>query len=437
MKKWLLLSFLVFTSQILAANPIPNPGFEEGTKGWRFGEEVSKPSPEAAHTGKQGLRVKIDQGRPYGSSTSTSRLPVKPGTDISLTFWAKTNKKMLAVYLFFYDKNNRKVKIEKNKNTGGAPALTVSKADRQWHEYKLKTKVPDKAVAVDAWIHAWSNTTGTVDLDDFEFNGLPADAKPIKVAAKKKKVRKPINKPLPKTPPVIILKLDDMTQRGAKKGQAVSWRWQKLVDILEKENIKANLGIIGKTFEKDNSKFNEWLKEQDKKGYVEFWNHGYTHKELPREGNKRRCEFTASVAEQVATLKKTQQITKEKTGIELQAFGAPFNVTNTDTEKALGEFPEITVWFFGSNKTKTSKKLSLKRIVNLEHPTMNPSASGLISDYDHRGKFEKYLVLQGHPNAWNDKRFEEFTKAIAFLKEKGCKFVTCSEYLAMQNKENK
>lgn len=436
MKKALFVFLSVMAIALFAENPIPNPGLEDGTSGWRIGEEVTKADPAAAHTGKSGLRVKIDTGRPYGSSAYTARLPVEAGKEITLSFWAKTQKKMSGVYLYFYDKDGKIIKDDKNKHSGGLPQVGINQADDQWHEYKLTTAVPEGAVSVEAWIHAYSNTTGIIDLDDFAFTGLPAGAQPIKVAerAKTTAARKPINKPLPATPPVIILKLDDMTQRGAKNGEGVSRQWQRLVDFLEKENIKASLGIISNSLEKDDQKFFDWLKAQEKKGFVEFWNHGHTHQELPKEGNKRRCEFTAPLAEQIATLKKTQQLAKEKAGIELKAFGAPFNVTNTDTEKALEEFPEIKVWFFGSNKTKESKKLILGRVANLEQPTMNPNSAGLISDYDYKGKFEKYLVLQGHPNGWDDKRFEEFTKAVAFLKEKGCKFMTASEYYELQNK---
>jgi peptidoglycan/xylan/chitin deacetylase (PgdA/CDA1 family) len=133
-------------------------------------------------------------------------------------------------------------------------------------------------------------------------------------------------------------------------------------------------------------------------------------------------------------LQQTQQLVKDKTGIVLKAFGAPFNVTNTDTEKALEEFPEIDIWFFGSNKTKESKKLILKRVINLEQPTMSPNSAGLIRDYEYKGKFEPYLVLQGHPNGWDDRKFNEFAKSVAYLKGKGCKFMTVSEYYEQQKK---
>jgi peptidoglycan/xylan/chitin deacetylase (PgdA/CDA1 family) len=38
--------------------------------------------------------------------------------------------------------------------------------------------------------------------------------------------------------------------------------------------------------------------------------------------------------------------------------------------------------------------------------------------------------LQGHPNAWDDKRWEGFVQIIEFLQARGCEFLTPSEYLA-------
>ena len=40
------------------------------------------------------------------------------------------------------------------------------------------------------------------------------------------------------------------------------------------------------------------------------------------------------------------------------------------------------------------------------------------------------VIGQGHPNAWDDKRWEGFVKIIEFLKSRGCVFMTPSEYLA-------
>lgn len=48
-----------------------------------------------------------------------------------------------------------------------------------------------------------------------------------------------------------------------------------------------------------------------------------------------------------------------------------------------------------------------------------------------------YIVLQGHPNQWDDKRFEDFTKVVRYLKEQGCPFMTASEYVESAAKEKR
>jgi peptidoglycan/xylan/chitin deacetylase (PgdA/CDA1 family) len=41
-----------------------------------------------------------------------------------------------------------------------------------------------------------------------------------------------------------------------------------------------------------------------------------------------------------------------------------------------------------------------------------------------------YVAVQGHPNQWDDGRFEEFKQAVLYLRSHGCRFVTISEHLA-------
>ncbi len=232
--------------------------------------------------------------------------------------------------------------------------------------------------------------------------------------------------------PVIILKLDDLTQQGANKanGVAVSPRFIQLIEILQKYNAKASLGIIGNSLETGTPAYFDWIKDLNRKGTIEFWNHGYTHKECPPENGKRKAEFVgASLEEQKESLTKTQKLAKEKLGFELKVLGTPFNVMDENTEKAVAASPEITAWFFGPGKPKTRQTAqSLERTVNLENPTMSPNSASLISEYEARGKSKKYLVLQGHPNGWSPERFAEFEKALVFLKGKGCVFMTPSEY---------
>ncbi len=232
-----------------------------------------------------------------------------------------------------------------------------------------------------------------------------------------------------KKPQVVILKLDDFTAKFPSKDCPAGSKWKKVVDIVEKKKIKASFGIILNSLEKDNQAYFDWIKEQDKKGNIEFWNHGMTHAEN-KETKAQEFNKGSSYEEQKATLEKGQKLAKEKLGITLTTLGTPFNSFSDDTEKALEDFPEIKVWFFGPGKPKISKKLILGRVVNLESQVGNPDFDKFKESYEAKGKDREYIVLQGHPPMWDDKKFENFEKTIDYLLEKGCVFMTPSEYAA-------
>lgn len=223
-------------------------------------------------------------------------------------------------------------------------------------------------------------------------------------------------------PQAIVLKLDDITPHGAKGNLPVSPRWQRVVDFVEKEDIKAGFGIIGSSLEQDNAAYFDWIKNLHKKGRIEFWNHGYRD----RKGTDKTGEFEESFEVQLEALKKTQKLAKEKLGIELKAFGPHWSGTTSDTEKALAEVPELTMWLYGP---KDSKKFAFPRYLAIENPTFVPDFDKFKQLYERSAQKQPCLALQGHPNAWDDARWDGFVKIIAFLKEKGCRFLKPSEYL--------
>jgi peptidoglycan/xylan/chitin deacetylase (PgdA/CDA1 family) len=225
-----------------------------------------------------------------------------------------------------------------------------------------------------------------------------------------------------KTPQVIILKLDDVTTGGAKGGLPVSPRWQRLADFIEKSNLKASFGIIGHSLERDDQAYFDWIKRLHQKGTVEFWNHGYKD----RKSGDKTGEFEGSLAEQTAALKGTQTLAKEKLGIELKAFGPHWSGTTRDTEKALAAVPEIKMWFYGP---QDSPKFVFARILTLENPTFVPDFDKFKQRYERVGHDKECLALQGHPNLWDDNRWQGFVKIIGYLKSQGCVFMTPSQYL--------
>ena len=225
-----------------------------------------------------------------------------------------------------------------------------------------------------------------------------------------------------KAPQIIVLKLDDVTTHGGRGNVPVSPRWQRVTDFIETNQLKASYGIIGWSLEQDHPAYFTWIKDLHNKGIIEFWNHGYRDR---KDGDK-AGEFEGPFTEQKAALEKTQRLAKEKLGIELRAFGPHWSGTNADTAKALEGVPEIKMCFYDP---KGARQFVFERVLVLEHPTFVPDFDKFKQLYEKNGKDKACLALQGHPNAWDDKRWAGFVKIIEFLKAKGCVFMTPSEYL--------
>jgi len=234
-------------------------------------------------------------------------------------------------------------------------------------------------------------------------------------------------------PLYVVLKLDDLSVHPKKPESNVDPRWDRVLKDLESRNIKASIGVICQGLENDCPKLEAWVKALHEKGNIEFWCHGYTHKEIKSDDGKSSIqEFKGvSLEEQVETLKKCQEAAQKRFGFKFAAFGSPFNGADANTPKALAQFPEIKVWFFGKRGPDT-KQFVLDRPVDMENPTLKPDFEKF------KAKFEtlkgcKVITLQGHPPAWTDERFAEFEKVLDYLVARNAKFVTPGEYLQIAN----
>lgn len=218
-------------------------------------------------------------------------------------------------------------------------------------------------------------------------------------------------------PQVIVLKLDDIITDQ-------SQRWQRVTNFLEENDLKGSYGIIGYSLEEDNPSYFKWIKDLHASGRIEFWNHGYRK----RLASDKAGEFEGSYEDQKKALQRTQNLAKEKLGIELKAFGPHWSGTNESTAKALEEIPEITMWFHG--RSKSTSKFIFKRVLTLENPTHVPDFEKFKTRYEQVARNEKCLALQGHPNSWDEERWENFVNIIEYLRSQGCVFMTPSEYVA-------
>ncbi len=222
----------------------------------------------------------------------------------------------------------------------------------------------------------------------------------------------PLNKP------VIILKLDDLTN--------VTPAWQRCTDFLQAQNIKASFGIIGFALETPSPQLVAFIKKLHQSGMVEFWNHGYKNRKSKDEPD----EFgSADVQQQLQALNRTQTLAREKLGFSLACFGPHWSPTNATTEQALVQCPEITAVFFYTKPLPARPWFVFERKLELENPLFRPNPDSVKTNFEKLAATQKYFCMQGHPNQWDEKRFEDFTKAVLYLKEQGCPFMTASEYI--------
>ena len=223
-------------------------------------------------------------------------------------------------------------------------------------------------------------------------------------------------------PQIILLKLDDVVPG---RPGPVSSRWQRIADYLKTNGIKGSFGIICESLEKDNAAYFQWIKDIEQAGLIEFWLHGYHLKKAEEPGEFEHGTFE----EQKSVLEKSERLAKEKLGFLLTAFGPHWTGTTDATDQALESVHEIKIWLYGPPKPKFFSRLSIERVMALENPTFVPDPAKFKATYEKSAATRDVLVMQGHPDQWDDKRWAGFVEIVEFLKSKNVVFMTPSEYL--------
>lgn len=135
--------------------------------------------------------------------------------------------------------------------------------------------------------------------------------------------------------PVVLLKLDDLDAGNYDHFNQVT---QLMVD----QRLRASYGVVsartaGMGVQDISARMCSWFAQQQQTGAVEFWNHGFQHV---------RGEFDEQDrAAQLSSLGRAQAML-EGCGIEIRAFGAPYNQNNQYTEDVILRLPNLRVWFF-------------------------------------------------------------------------------------------
>ncbi len=420
---------------------------------------MSEVTADAAHTGKFGLRIS-DNDKRNGSQLHSSRYPVKPGDELTLTFDAKADGNFMAVYIWPRDVNGKLLKNGSGRGDG-LNSVAIKGGDGSWKSYSVSQVMPEGAETVSIWVHSWSSSTGTADFDNFKLEGLASDAKAVmspeemqaeseaaqkrnEAALAKQAAAEKIPDELPERakPPVIIIKLDDLRQIGGKAHPL----WDKVTYRLGKQNIKCSIGVITQTLQEATPEYIEWIQKKNDSGMVEFWFHGWDHGVWKDEDGRKRSEFSGrSVDEQQKRFADSQSLAKEKLGFAFETFGpgGGGSTAHQDaaTATAMAEDPDMAVWLYPSPIDVMGRELAadgkvtvLDRVwaVNLEGRVGQPNFERFVAGYA-KNPDREYFVLQGHPMSWGNERFAEFEKIIDFLVAQDAVFMTPSEYAQSLN----
>jgi len=403
---------------LLFATPLlPNGGFEDGLTGWTLtapDDGMAQAVPEARSIGQAGLRL-IDDDSRGGIKLVSDSFPAKPEQVHRLVVWGRqvSDKPVADVVLRYLDANGKELAGQRyGRYWTGAPI----RAQGWFERIIVETIAPAEAVSIFVRITTWGSGTGIADIDDLQLTEVTAEPEAYVPEL-------PAELPQRAAPTKIVLKLDDLVNHR----DGVHPGWQKVADFLAERKLKAGFGIIGNSLEGDTPKYYQWLKDHAASGLVEYWHHGYDHKEWT-EGETKLQEFKGpSLAQQTEHLRRPNELLKQRTGLTMTVFGAPFNGTDEATVAALTADPDIKVWLFGNESAPAGKTiLSRTGCADLEQGTFVPNAPAFKDGYVHNPDRE-YFVLQGHPTHWPEERWANFVAIIDFLQQQGAEFVFASE----------
>lgn len=237
-----------------------------------------------------------------------------------------------------------------------------------------------------------------------------------------------------------IIKADDL------KYNHLSKNWVTFLNILNKHNITAALGLIGKSLEiNKGEEYNRWFKELISNH--EVFCHGYLH--CLNEYVDRNLE------DQRNSILKSIEIIKKILNYYPCTFGAPGDHISKNTKRAL-ECTSINVWLFGMkwkgvnlnqrniefeysnfNKSRFKNKL-LHRFEIRASIVLNKKVPGKCDFnelvYRYKNVFNTQIIMgEIHPASWNSKNLKELEKFLCFvINEDEHQFITPKQLVEKQ-----
>jgi hypothetical protein len=226
----------------------------------------------------------------------------------------------------------------------------------------------------------------------------------------------------------VILKADELAFDEA---TVIPVNWGPFLELIQDERIKASIGIKGESIERSDDRFHALIRALDASGLIEFWNNGYKSSS-GEEGSLDEIDnvfISGSHSAQKADIARTQDLAGANLGIVFHTFGAPGNQAGEATASALKEIEEIDVWLFGE---PSSGDLILYQSVPIEAEDSAPSFSKFLDEYESE---QPYLILEVHPDEWDQAGQTQFQEIIKYLLGQNVAFTTPSEYYQIVNSQ--
>ncbi len=241
--------------------------------------------------------------------------------------------------------------------------------------------------------------------------------------------------------PVIIIKADDLMETTP--------NWNRFIQVVIDNEICAGIGIISEPLTSKNSILEirriSKIKQKNNFPVIEFWNHGYNHL---KNGNVTEF-YGTDLNYQLSHIQKSQDFFIDSLQCISHSFGAPFNKTNSGTDAALKTYPDINVWmcyqkiekqnangYWKDPKNKSINSFDRNIILDVDYLFLKDFSMTELKNNFNKDKKKKYILVQIHPQLWDNKSFDNFKELISFYKDqKRGVFMTPYQYYQFLHKK--
>lgn len=201
-----------------------------------------------------------------------------------------------------------------------------------------------------------------------------------------------------------------------------SQQWRSFLRLCRDEKIPVTLGFIGKHIHQGRDP-DSGLVRLAKNGRNEVWNHGLHHWRNEANGTAEFCG--PAYEDQREAIGTCQTIAETVFGARPAMFGPPFNAYDTNTLKAVADYPEIELAYdFACHPT-------IPTIPKHYYVSCDVADSGRRFNPDRAREQSRPFMLRGSPfviqihpgNHWTEGCLDKFKTFTRFVRASGYRFV--------------